>query len=337
MKIKASLKNLNKYLIYLKAEQAIEEFLIKQGYLKIDLPVLSPALIPESYLEVFETEFKYFKKREKLYLTPSPELFMKRLLALGIGDCFYLGKSFRNGELNSSLHSFEFTMLEFYKVGVDYLKLADEVLALLRFINAKINNKGNPLTLKYKNKIISLARWEKIKVSEAFQKYADIKETELFDYDRFAKKLEKKGYQVKGFSYSQLWSQVYSKEIEPQLGNYYPTLIYDFPKEFAALAELNLDGKTAQRFEFYIAGIELGDCYTELRDWQQQEERFIIENQERKKLGMINHPIDKDFIKALKYGLPFCSGIAIGVERLAMIFAQVSSFKDLKLIEINSL
>mgnify|MGYP001050167706 CR=1 FL=1 len=341
MKIKASIKNLKKYLIFLKIEQAIEEFLTKRGYLKIDLPVLSPSLIPESYLEVFETEFKYLRKREKLYLTPSPELFMKRLLALGIGDCFYLGKSFRNSELNSSLHSFEFTMLEFYKVGVNYLKLADEVLALLRFINAKTGekktkNKNNPLILKYKNKIISLARWEKIKVSEAFQKYADIKEEELFNYDLFAKKLEKKGYQVKGFSYQELWSQVYSKEIEPKLGNYYPTLIYDFPKEFAALARLNSDGKTAQRFEFYIAGVELGDCYTELTDWQQQEERFIIENKKRRELGMVNHPIDKGFIEALKYGLPFCSGIAIGVERLAMIFAGASSIDNLKLIKIKS-
>ena len=112
-------------------------------------------------------------------------------------------------------------------------------------------------------------------------------------------------------------------------------IIYDYPKEFAALAQLNDDGKTAQRFEFYIAGIELGDCYTELTDWQKQKERFLKEDNQRKKLKKIDHPIDKDFIEALKYGLPSCAGIAIGVERLAMIFANLNSIEKLKLVQIG--
>src|SRR3990167_5998789 len=111
MKIQTKVDNLKNYKIYLEVEKAINEFLQKNNYLKIELPVLSPALIPESYLKVFETEFKYLGKKEKLYLTPSPELFLKRLLAYGIGDCYYFGKSFRNSDPPSSLHSFEFKML----------------------------------------------------------------------------------------------------------------------------------------------------------------------------------------------------------------------------------
>jgi len=296
----------------------------KNNYLKVELPVLSPALIPESYLKVFETEFKYFEKKEKLYLTPSPELFLKRLLAYGVGDCYYLGKSFRNSDLPSSLHFFEFMMLEFYKMGAGYMEIADVVLEILRFIADKIRNNK----IIYQGKNISLEKWEKISIAEAFEKYADISEKELFDYKLFTKKTKEKGYLTKNFVYEDLWSQIYSQEIEPNLGkNGYPTLIYDYPKEFAALAKLNKDGRTTQRFEFYINGVELGDCYTELTDWKEQELRF-------KKESRVIHPIDKGYIEVLKYGLHDCSGIAIGLERLGMIFADATSIEDLKLITI---
>ncbi|MDO8741592.1 MAG: amino acid--tRNA ligase-related protein, partial [Candidatus Roizmanbacteria bacterium] len=138
MKIQTNVNNIKNYRIYLQIEKAVNEFLEKNNYLKIDLPVLSPTLIPESYLEVFETEFKYLDRKEKLYLTPSPELFLKRLLAYGINDCYYLGKSFRNSDPSSALHSFEFTMLEFYKTGADYMGIAEVVLDMLRYINKNI-------------------------------------------------------------------------------------------------------------------------------------------------------------------------------------------------------
>lgn len=322
MKIETRVKNLQNYKVYLIVEKAINDFLEKNDFLKVDLPVLSPVLIPESYLQVFKTDFNYQKKTESLFLTPSPELFLKRLLAYGIDDCYYFGKSFRNSDPTATLHSFEFTMLELYKVGADYMGIADLVLKMLRYINKK--NK-----LIYQGKTISLERWEKISIIEAFEKYARISENELFNQDLFIKKAEKKGYLTKNFSYEDIWSQIYSQEIEPHLGtNGYPTLIYDYPKEFAALAKLNKDGRTTQRFEFYIHGIELGDCYTELTDWKEQEIRFA---KERK----VIHPIDKGYIEALKYGLRDCSGIAIGFERLAMIFADLTSIQDLKLISIS--
>lgn len=332
MKIVTTIENIDNYRNYLLIQEAVEEFLNKKNYLKIDLPVLSPALIPESYLEVFETEFKYLDKKQKLYLTPSPELFLKRILAYGEINCYYLGKSFRNSELFSDLHSPEFTMLEFYKIGVDYLDLADEVLEMLRYIDKKLKTQN----LKFKNvrKNLNFDRWEKITITQAFEKYAQISEEELFDHQLFIKKAKKKGYQTNGFSYEELWSQIYSQEIEPYLGkNGYPTLIYDYPKEFAALAKLNSDGKTAQRFEFYIDGVELGDCYTELTDWQEQEKRFKTEQQQRINDKKIIHPVDNGFIEALKYGLKPCAGIAIGFERLAIVMLGLSSISELKLIQ----
>ncbi len=334
MNIVTSSKNIDSYKKYLKVIRSIHQFLQDKGYLQIDLPVLSPALIPEGYLEVFETEFRYFDKKEKLYLTPSPELFLKRLIVEGIGDCYYLGKSFRNSEPNSPKHTSEFTMLELYKVGKDYKYIVAEVHKMLQYLAEKLTGHADKIV--YQGSLVSLEKMEQFTVAQAFEKYAGITEKELFDEKKFITKAKERKYVTEGFNYEDLFSQIYSHEVEPNLGkNGYPTVLYDYPVVFASLSKPNEDGKTAQRFEFYIEGIELGNCYTELADWKLQEERFKKENKIRKKSRKINHPVDSGFIDALKKGLPLCSGIAIGVDRLAMIFADVDSIEKLKLISIE--
>ncbi len=332
MKIQTTVNNLENYKIYLQVEKAVHEFMKKNNYLKIDLPVLSPALIPESYLEIFETEFNYFNKKEKLYLTPSPEIFLKRLLVGGIGNCYYLGKAYRNSEPNSDWHSPEFTMLEFYKLGVNYLEMADEVLCLLKNIKDQISK----IKMTKQKSKISFQKWEKMSVAQAFEKFARIKEEELFNEKLFFNKAKEKGYNIEKTTYEDLFSQILATEIEPKLGiRGYSTLLYDYPKQMASLAKLNEDGLTAQRCEFYINGLEVGGFCTELNDYQEQRKRFISESKKRKQNKMINHTIDKDFIKALKCGLPFCTGAGIGFERLMMIFASLDSIDQLKLINIS--
>jgi len=196
----------------------------------------------------------------------------------------------------------------------------------------------------YKDNKIDLCKWEKISVAEAFKKYAYITNAELFDHKKFAQRSKENGYittniqenQTEDLTYEELWSQMYTNEVEPLLGkSKFPTLIYDYPIEFASLSKPNADGKTAQRFEFYIAGIEIGNCYGELTDWKLQENRLQLEQQERKKSGKIDHRPDLGFLDALKIGMPECAGIAIGVERLAMIFADVDSIDKLKLVSIE--
>lgn len=328
MNIHTNVSALTAYKKYLHLENTTNAFLQRKGYLKLDLPVLSPSLVPESYLEIFATDFRYMGKKEKLYLTPSPELFIKRILAHVKTDCYSLGKSFRNGEPDSSKHSPEFTMLEFYKIGADYMDIASDVLALL-------NEMAGGREITYQAKRFVFDSWEKMTVEEAFIKYAGLKKNELFDQVALKSHAIKKGYSVEGFTYEDVFSQIYAQEVEPNLGTSgKATLLYDYPKEFAALAKLNADGKTAQRFEFYIAGVELGDCYTELTDPKEQRSRFEDEDTKRRKLGLTNHPVDWGFVEALEHGLPECSGIAIGFERLAMIFADVISIHDLRLIDV---
>lgn len=331
MQINTNIHNLSIYKKALLVKRAIHVFLQQKGYLEIDLPVLSPSLIPESYLEIFETEFRYLDKKEKLYLTPSPELFLKRLLVEGVGDCYYLGKSFRNSEPNSPKHTPEFTMLEFYKVDQDYKYIAQEVLEMLRFI-AKATT-GNESSIEYQNHQISLLEMEELTVAEAFAKYAQI--PDIFDQQAFINSAKERGYTTEGFSYEDVFSQVYTQEVEPNLGmNGKVTFLYDYPVIFAALSKPNTDGKTAQRFEFYINGLELGNCYGELQDWKLQEQRLQTEEKLRKESGKIQHPSDHGFVESLKKGLPDCSGIAIGVDRLVMIFADVSEIEHTKLVSI---
>lgn len=332
MQIKVDVEHFAAHKIYLSVISAFRSFLDQKGYREVEVPVLSPALIPESHLEVFQTEFRYFDQKDKLYLIPAQELFLKRLIAYGFGDCFTIGKTFRNHERPASLHANEFTMLEYYRINSNYLDMADEMLDLIRYSCRKSTGSDS---LIYKGKETKFDKWEMMTVAEAFDKYAGIDSRSLFNEDLLISAASNKGYNTEGSGYSEVFSQIYGHEIEPKLGvNGRAVLLYDYPVEFAATAKLNKDGKTAARFDVYIGGIEIGNCYSELTDVKITEERFARQYKRRQELGKIDYPIDKGFIEAIKYGLTDCSGATIGVDRLAMLFAGVESVADLRPIVI---
>lgn len=323
MEIKCQINNLKNHQIFIKIKSLINDYFRDNGFLEIDTPLLSPKLIPESYLEVFETENLYSENKEKLYLIPSPELFLKRLIVAGIGNCYSLGKSFRNNEPVEKKHSYEFTMLEFYRVNADYFDIADDVMNLLRFISKNLFGKEK---IKYQDKNIDLKKFEKITVAEAFEKYAEI--TDILNHQKFFKQAKNKGYRVEGMDYTDVWSQIYGIEVEPNLGkNGLVTFIYEYPPELAAVIKINKKN-IAERFEFYIEGIELGNCGNEGVEIEEYRKRF--ENEAK----LVNYKTDDEFINVLQ-NLSKCAGIAIGVDRLVMIFADVKNINDLKLILIE--
>lgn len=329
MDIKNKIDNLENHKLFLRINRLSSLFLRKNGFIEIDTPLLSPKLIPESYLEIFETKNLYKKNDQEMYLIPSPELFLKRLIASGIGNCFSLGKSFRNNEPVEKKHSYEFTMLEFYRVNSDYFKIMDDVMNLLRFLSKKIFNNNE---IKYQGKKIDLSNYEKITVAQSFLKYADI--DNIFDHQEFFKQAKKKGYRVDNLDYIDVWSQIYGIEVEPNLGkNGKVTFIYEYPKELAAITKIN-DLGIAERFEFYIEGIELGNCGNEGVIINEYKKRFYNDIKIRQKLKLINYHPDVEFISVLKK-LPKCAGIAVGMDRLAMIFADIKSISDLQLILIK--
>lgn len=333
MKIQTSPGNLSTHRKYLKILRTIQSVMDDMGYDHINVPILAPQLIPESYLEIFKTEFKYMDNSQDLYLAPSPELFLKRLIAQGIGNCYALTKTFRNGEPSSSKHSPEFTLLEFYKVQADYMELAEDVLKLFREIAHALYGTDH---ITYNGKIVQLNAWEEITVTQAFEKYADIHA--VLDEEYLMRRADEKGYDTQGFSYVDVWSQIYAQEIEPYLGkNGHPTLIYEYPRPLAATAQFDPKRKVAQRLEVYIDGVELGNCgnaSTSKTNRIDEEKKLFHENSLREKMHLTEHKPDMEFANVLTK-MPPTAGIAIGVERLGMVFTDSESIHDLQVISVQ--
>jgi EF-P lysine aminoacylase GenX len=304
----------------------IRRFFKHEGFLEVQTPSLSPFLIPESYLEVFETKLRDKQGREnKAYLTPSPELWHKKLLAAGSGNIFEITKSFRNTDIGGHFHNPEFTLLEWYRVGADYQETMRDCENLIRFLN-----KNRP-TITYQEKSLNISQpFEKISVIKAFKRYAGISAKMLFSEEGLKKVAAKKGFGPReDETWEDLYNFIYMKEIEPNLGQERPTIIYDFPAQFAPLAKpSDKDSRVKERFELYLFGIELADAYSELINSEEQKKQFAREQRQRRLLGKIEIKPDWDFIAALKSGLPSCSGVALGVDRLLMILTDKTDIDE---------
>lgn len=319
-----------RYFIREKVLTAIRRFLDGREFHEVETPILIARPPAESNLEVFETSLlDRNRQATTVYLSTSPEVPLKKLMAAGLGNCYAITKSFRNMETGGPLHNPEFTILEFYRVGADYRDIMTDVEQLVVSI-ARFLNDGAP-TISYQGKTIDLATpWERLSVTQAFEKFAHVDFEKFLDVQMARTTAVKKGYSVDpDTTWEQLYNQIFLNEIEPHLGIAKPTILYDFPSSMAALSKKKTsDPRFAERFEFYIAGLEMGDCYSELTDAYEQEERFKREMEEIKRLGKISYEYDHDFIEALKVGLPECSGIAIGVDRLIMLFAGTADIAD---------
>lgn len=342
-----------RYFIREKVIRAIRKFFDERQFHEVETPILIAHPPAESYLDVFETTLLDRARRpHKAYLSTSPEVPLKKLMVAGLGNCYSITKSFRNMETQSNLHNPEFTILEWYRVGVDYTAIMEDceklLLSISRSINGKYNAPSNPPLnlrggkgeLRYQDRTIDLSQpWEKLTVKEAFEKYAGIDFNEFFDFEKAKKIAQVKGYKIeKETTWEQIYDQIFLNEVEPRLGRDKPTILYEFPGSMAALAKKKeSDSRFAERFEFYIGGLELGDCYSELTDAKEQEERFKNEIEEIKRLGKTVYDYDHDFIAALKTGLPKCSGIAVGVDRLIMLFANATDIAETMFFPVSDM
>jgi lysyl-tRNA synthetase class 2 len=307
---------------------AIRRFFVDREFHEVETPYLTGSLPPESYLDIFETTLlSRDRTPHRAFLPTSPEPFMKKLLAAGIGNCFTIPKSFRNTEDKSTTHNPEFTILEWYRINADYTDIMNDCEELVQFINTYLQRTNeaatasNPMELTFQGKKVNITSpWERITMTEAFDRYAKLDLNSALSRNELAPIAQKKGYAVqKDDSWEEIFHLIYLNEIEPHLGKGKPTIIHYYPASLAALSRKSRsDPRFAERFEFYIEGLELGDAYSELTDWKEQQERFTEEDGERKRLGKVDHPIDTDFIDALKAGMPSAGGIAVGVDRLIM-------------------
>jgi lysyl-tRNA synthetase class 2 len=310
-RIKNNPKLMEKYLVREKVIDTIRSFFKDQGFHEVFTPVLVPIPSIEPNLEVFETEPRTFKGlKRKGFLIMSPEFSIKKLLAAGIGNCFEITKCFRNEEEVSPLHNPEFTMLEWYRINTDYTGVMKDFEHLFREILRKVDPKVDLSKWEYQGKDYDLSLpWPRISFEEAFAKYAGRKIGDVKDEDFY---------------------KIFFNEIEPKLRETKrPAIIYDYPISQAALARPKAsDGRFAERFEVFLAGVELGNCFSELTDANEQKKRFESDLAERKRQGKIDYPIDEDLIEALKEGIPAVSGIAVGVDRLIMLAADAPTIAE---------
>lgn len=275
----------------------IRRFFHDHQYLEVETPVRSPAVIPEAHIDPILSETHF--------LMASPELYMKRLLARGYPKIFQICKCFRKNE-RGRFHLPEMTLLEWYGAGDTYLDLMDQCQSLVQYIAQELGMAGR---LCYQGETLDLARpFQRMSVHRAFETHAGISCDQALANGRFD--------DIMGF------------EIEPGLGRNQPVFLMDYPKSLASLAALHPDNPgLAQRCEFYMAGIELANGFTELTDAHAQRDRFEKENQIRQSLGMPPLPMPDRFLSELKE-MPSCAGIALGVDRLVMLFADAPSIDE---------
>lgn len=303
-KIRKNPDLLPQYLVREKVIDIIRNFFKRQKFHEVSTPILVPIPSIEPNLEVFETQLRTLKgSKKKGFLILSPEFSIKKLLAAGVGNCFEITKCFRNEEEVSFLHNPEFTMLEWYRVGATYKDIMRD------FENLFIEIIGKP-KLVYQNATYDISLpWPRISFKEAFKKYA--------------------GKDIEGVKDEDFYKTFFN-EVEPKLRkSKRPVFLYDYPVSQAALAKKSArDPRFAERFEVFVAGVEQGNCFSELTDYKEQKERFEKDKKERISLGKTNYPIDEDLLDALKEGIPDVSGIAVGVDRLVMLAADVPSISE---------
>ena len=277
--------------------QAVRDFFIGKDYLEIETPCRIPAPAPEEHIDA--------EISGNWYLQTSPELCMKRLLAAGYPRIFQICKCFRRNERGRK-HLPELTMLEWYASGIDYFDMMDQTEDLVCFVAENINF-GNHLVYQV-NKIDLKKPWLKISVEQAFEKFAS---TTL-------ERALSEG----------LFDELMTSEIEPNLGRKKPVFLYDYPASFTPLAMTKPDNPSlGQRFELYIAGLELCNAFTELNNSEEQRKKFEIEQNKRQDLGKTVYPMPEKFLKSLK-SMPAASGNALGIDRLVMLFVDTTKIDD---------
>lgn len=341
-KIKRDPDLMAQYLVREKVIDVIRSFLKKSGFREVFTPILVPTPSIEPNLEVFQTRLKTSKGLERDgYLIMSPEYAIKKLLAAGIGSCFEITKAFRNEEEVSNSHNPEFSMLEWYRVDADYTNVMHDFEQLFVEIVQKTNPAAIISEWDYQGRKYDLSLpWPRWSIVEAFEKYAGVDKETLLDEVGLLKVSREKGYQVdETTTWEQVFYQILFNEIEPEMEKSgKPVFLYDYPTSQAALSKRKDDDpRLAERFEVFLAGMELGNCFSELLDDVEQRSRFEADYEIRKALGKTDYPVDEDLLMAMREGMPKVSGIAVGVDRLVMLAANVPTIGDTLFFPANEM
>jgi lysyl-tRNA synthetase class 2 len=301
--------------------EVMRQFLISRGYLEVETPVLQP-VYGGAAARPFVTHHNALDMT--LYLRIADELYLKRLLVGGLEKVFEFSKDFRNEGLDRS-HNPEFTMMECYSAYEDYTDYMNMVEEMMRAIAGELAPGGK---ISFQGQEIDFNRpWKRVRFFDALEKatgrdFRAMKEDDILDSaSRYRIDLSKVTTPAKGLDL------VFGEAVEPTLVE--PTFVYDYPKALSPLAKdhRSIDG-LVERFEPFIAGFEVGNAFSELNDPLEQRARFEEQALMRSEGDEEAHVVDEDYLRALEYGMPPAAGLGLGVDRLAMIFADTRSIRD---------
>jgi len=273
--------------------QNIRSFFIDRGYLEVETPHRIPANAPEPHIDAIASG--------TCALHTSPELAMKRMLAAGYEQLFQICRVWRDGE-RGQFHLPEFTLLEWYRTGIDYNALMNECMELLFVLvpEGKLYRDGRTIEL--------AMPWQKLTVAEAFAQHASMGLNEALA--------------------SNCFEEILTSEVEPHLGKEKPTFLTEYPSSLAALARTKPgEPQVAERFELYIDGLELANAFSELTDPEEQRCRFEKDEELRRTAGKTPYPLPKKFLAELAT-MPEAAGIALGLDRLIMLITDATNIDE---------
>ena len=296
----------------------VRQYFDEQEVMEVDTPMLSANATVDLHINSFVTSFLPMGggKEQSCYLHTSPEFPMKRLLASGCGDIYSLGRVFRNGEAGGR-HNPEFTMLEYYRLGMGQHQLMDDMTALL-------------------SSVAGFQEVGRVSYGAAFQKRLGLNPHTASHAELTALVKEHVDKGLDGLERNDCLDLLFSNMIEPELGisevgDLNGVYIYDYPASMAALARLHTNDRgeqVAARFELFVNGVELANGYHELTDAEEQQARFEAEQNKRKEQGLPVYPYDHQLVEGLKSGMPDCAGVAMGVDRLLMLMLNKKQIAD---------
>lgn len=297
-----------------------------QGVLEVETPILSEAGNTEPNIESFSTRFGgHVDAGSPLrWLRTSPEYPLKRLLAAGIGDCYELGRVFRNGEAGGR-HNPEFTMLEWYRVGWDHLRLAEELIGLVRDALALVGRDATVTRIRYRDLYRSHLGLDPMRAGD----------------DELQSALGQTLVDTTGLQRDDWLDLLMTHRIQPGIGADELLLVHDYPASQCMLARIReTDGEAdpvpvAERFELYLGPLELANGYQELADADEQRQRFQRDLAVRAGRGATLPAIDRRLLEALQQGLPDCAGVALGIDRLLMAMLGTPRIADVLAFEFS--
>lgn len=303
--------------------EQIRAFFAKLGVLEVETPTCSQYAATDPALTSFSTTYcgPGHSAGLPLYLHTSPEFFMKRLLAANSGSIYQICRVYRNGELGR-FHNLEFTLLEWYRPGFNYHELMDEVFNLITTIAG-----------------YSIPQ-QRLTYAELFTTYLGLNphHNDIKTLRNCAVNLLSIDLKILNLTRRQDWLDLlFTHVIEPQLPKDTAIFVYAYPAEQASLARI-IPGTPpiAERFELYLGGIEIANGFHELEDAVEQEQRFLADLAIRKTHNQKLVPLDQQLLKALHYGLPDCSGVAIGLDRLLMWLLNAKHINEVLTFSIDS-